>query len=499
MINKERDKKPNIVFILADQLRKDFLSCYGAGFIKTPNIDMLAEHGIKYERAVSPSPLCVPARASLLTGLNAIKNGVLDNNHWLRPDREDFGIKTWPEVLSENGYETQAIGKMHFYPWDIAEGFDSRIIAEDKRHILIEDDYFDYITSKGYKKYHGLEMDEYISGKGEAISPIPLEHQVDTWVGAKSCEYINDYEGEKPFALMVGFPGPHDPYDPPGDEARKCSPSDMPESAPENEISRAFAKLQAKDLRTQPWCRLDLSEFSEESKKKMRSYYAALVGNIDTQVGNIIRTLEEKNILDETVIILSSDHGDYLGDYGLFGKATFFESSINIPLIIKPVDKYSAKKIDTVVSLTDIFSTILHFAGASYHNEAGDSRVLPMGNGEDDTRQYVFGCSALGYFVHDGRYKLMKYHDGSCAMYDLKMDEYETKNLYDKKSAVSIVRRLEVIAQKEIVHSYSLAACCNYVDGSRYVERLSRDEVAMRYYRKGWRRKYPFNIKDLSK
>ena len=102
----------NLLFIMPDQLRAYFLSCYGADFIETPHIDGLAARGVRYERAYSPSPICVPARAMLLTGRNAIQTGVLTNEHYLRPDLDDCGIRTWPEQLGEVGYATAAIGKM---------------------------------------------------------------------------------------------------------------------------------------------------------------------------------------------------------------------------------------------------------------------------------------------------------------------------------------------------------------------------------------------------
>ena len=122
--------QPNLIFIMPDQLRYDFLGCNGADFIQTPHIDSLAAHGMRYRRAYSVSPICVPARASLLTGLNAIRNGVLDNGQWLRPDLDDCGISTWPEYLNRQGYYTAGVGKMHFYPWDINHGLQYRVIAE---------------------------------------------------------------------------------------------------------------------------------------------------------------------------------------------------------------------------------------------------------------------------------------------------------------------------------------------------------------------------------
>ena len=122
-------------------MRSDFLGCYGADFIKTPNIDSLANDGIRYENTYSSSPVCVPARSSLMTGMDAISNGILSNSPSIRPDHKEAGIKTWPETLRDSGYYTSAIGKMHFYPWDARHGFDYRSIAEDKRHLHVRDDY----------------------------------------------------------------------------------------------------------------------------------------------------------------------------------------------------------------------------------------------------------------------------------------------------------------------------------------------------------------------
>ena len=107
--------RPNLLFLMPDQLRPDFLSCYGADFIETPHIDSLASRGIRFEKAYSTHPICMPTRASLLTGMNAVRNGVTDNGQWLRPDLADCGIHTWPELPNRQGYYTAAIGKMHFY------------------------------------------------------------------------------------------------------------------------------------------------------------------------------------------------------------------------------------------------------------------------------------------------------------------------------------------------------------------------------------------------
>ena len=184
------DRPPNILFILADQLRADFLSCYGAGFIDTPHIDGIAAAGIRYERAYSASPLCVPARTALLTGMSAARTGVADNLHALRPDYRDAGIRTWPELLAETGYHTAAIGKMHFYPWDAAHGFRQRVACEDKLWPLIRDDYARYLEAHGLAKLRWSEYSGYLRTRGAATTEIPWEHSCDRFTGREACRFI---------------------------------------------------------------------------------------------------------------------------------------------------------------------------------------------------------------------------------------------------------------------------------------------------------------------
>ncbi|MCY4606595.1 MAG: sulfatase-like hydrolase/transferase, partial [Gemmatimonadetes bacterium] len=219
--------RPNIVFIMPDQLRYDFLSCYGATFIDTPHIDALCQQGVRYTNAYSEHPVCVPARASLLTGMNAIKTGVLDNGQYLRPDYRTCGLETWPELLNQQGYYTVATGKMHFYPWEKRFGFQHRIIAEDKLWGFIEDDYYHYLQSAGYSKTSFAELPEYHQNHMACISPLPWQYNCDHFVGKETARWIDEYEGEAPFAMMVGFPGPHSPYDP-APEYAQFNPEDMP-------------------------------------------------------------------------------------------------------------------------------------------------------------------------------------------------------------------------------------------------------------------------------
>jgi arylsulfatase A-like enzyme len=444
--------RPNIVFLLPDQLRADFLGCYGAGFIQTPQIDSLAERGVRYERAVSPSPLCVPARASLLTGRNAIENGVLTNDQWLRPDREACGITTWPQLLAEAGYCTAAIGKMHFYPWDAREGFQRRVVAEDKRHIRIQDDYAHYLQRHGLRKYHGNEHDGYFEHKGAIVSKIPAEHQVDTWVANQACAFIEDYRDERPFALMVAFPGPHDPYDPPPELAGLFDPAAMPDSIPATAESDASREgFIASYLR--PWNGVDYREFTEPQKKKIRAHYAALVHQIDRGVGRILATLDDRGLAGETTVIFASDHGDLLGDFGRVGKSVYYESSTRVPLIVKHPRCPDARVVRSTVSLTDLHATILRFAGAP-GVAGGDSVPLPgFGDEAGAGRAYVFGATGSGLMVTDDRWKLARYRNGDAMLFDRENDPLEQRNLAYLAEHAEAMRRLDRIMQEELLAS----------------------------------------------
>ena len=151
--------KPNIVFLFPDQFRSDFSGCYGADWLETPNIDRIAVDGVRYTNAFSASPICVPVRTALLTGMNALKNGVSDNLHNLRGDWRDAGVKIWTDILSESGYYTAGVGKMHFYPWDEKRGFEYRVTCEDKRWTMVGDDYHGYLKQLGLKKLRGDELE----------------------------------------------------------------------------------------------------------------------------------------------------------------------------------------------------------------------------------------------------------------------------------------------------------------------------------------------------
>ncbi len=437
---------------MPDQLRHDFLSCYGAEFIDTPHIDSIGEQGIRYDNCYSGSPICVPARTTLLTGMNAIRTGVLDNLHGLRPDHKEAGVETWPQLLSDAGYCTAGIGKMHFYPWDARHGFDRRIICEDKLWAFIQDDYYHYLKEHRLKKYSWMEYGGYARHFGSAYTDIPWEHSWDRYTGKEACRFIDEYSENQPFAIMVGFPGPHDPYDPSDDFPVKYDPDDMPTPIPAAKGDPTG--LVARRTREYKEVGMDLEKFSERHARVNRACYAGLVKQIDHEVGAILETLQRREMLENTVIIFSSDHGDLLGDHGMPGKGLFFEGSSHVPLLVRMPGGPRGVVCDDLVELRDITATMLTLGGCEIPANMDAQPIPGLGLDDAPARERIFGLLRGGWMAFDGRWKLCKYFAGNGPLlYDLKDDPNEQNNAADKPANREILYRLDAELTREIMDS----------------------------------------------
>ncbi len=486
--------QPNIVVLLPDQLRWDFVGCYGAGFARTPAIDALAADGMRYDRAISPHPVCIPARASLLTGHNALATGVLTNGNWLRPDHAQCGMPTFAELLAGRGYRCAAIGKMHFIPWDIGEGVDHRRIAEDKRHVHIQDDYADYLARHGLKKPRGIDEDGYREFLMASISALPEVHQVDTWVGDEAVRFIDEQDGDAhgddgPFLLMVGFPGPHDPYNPPADWAARFDAADMPAPFAATPESEAFRPGQIEQHRRGSTM-VDLTQFPEPTRRRIRAHYCALVALIDRQVGRIVDALARKEQHRGTIIVFTSDHGDLLGDFDLIGKTNFFEPSMHVPLIVRMPDAAGAAGAagavrGDLVTLTDLFATILAAAGMPLADDDRDSYVLPgLGLTEDTARTHALGALGSGTMIMDRQYKLARYANGVAALYDIDADPMEQANRIDDRGLAPVRAALEAQLTRAVLGAVKRAN----LDKAYAYATLTPDHPS---HARGWTRPYP--------
>ncbi len=469
-------KKPNIIFILTDQLRHDFLGCYGADFLNTPAIDSLAANGTRFETCISPSPTCIPARASILTGLDAHETGVTHNLQWLRPDRHEMGVTSWPEHLNSSGYHSCAIGKMHFYPWDITEGFQNRIIAEDKRHIHIHDDYYDALKERGFEKLHGADMPGYYENKGACVCELPDDLHVDRWVGTNVVNYISTHDFDTPLALMVGFPGPHCPYDPPQDAVDKITSNSIPKAIPSTVESNSH---QAGFLASykREWAAIDYKDLSKAHIQSIRRHYAAAVERIDQDVSKILAQLEARGVLDNTIIVFSSDHGDYLGDFNMVGKGTFHEPSIRVPMIVADYRDPDPKVSNELTSLIDLFPSFLKWADLPVPEHLSGTAL-----GENTADRIIIGLTGGGIMARDQRWKLVKYANGVSALFDLKNDPTEQENLLSK--AQDQAARLDAEITKTMVAGYAKSHADKLVNAVKTAPPHD-------FYDRDWQRPYP--------
>jgi arylsulfatase A-like enzyme len=376
---------------------------------------------------------------------------------------------------------------MHFYPWDIKHGFQYRIAAEDKRWLHVRDDYYHFLQAQGHRKYHGSEHEGYFEHKGAIINKLPWELSVDHFVGQEACRFIRTYGDDGPFAMMVGFPGPHCPYDPNPEFLEGLDPAAMPEAIPE--VPGAADKLRQSNIdgNRQSWNGVDYTEFTEAQKRKLRLHYAALVKQIDYEVGQILAALREQNLLENTIIIFASDHGDYLGDHNLIGKGTFYEGSIKVPLIAHLPWAEDARTYNGLVELTDVTATLLHLAGCDLPPYL-DAKPLPdLDVSGQAHKDYLLGMTSSGWMIYEGMWKLSKYATGEILLFNLEKDPTEQHNLAKDPQHREMYQRLDTLLTQEVMRSFRESHEVQRV----YTKSLSSDPG---FGKEGWQRVYPQDI-----
>lgn len=377
------DKKPNILIIFTDMQRADTIHALGNPIIKTPNLDRLVREGTSFINAFSPSPVCVPARCCMHYGIYPQKTGLFKNGRM--PDDNGSSL---PAVLGRNGYTTSAIGKCHFTPDKKAmRGFDSRLIQEEGCSDPESDDYCAWLKENGY------DYDEPQGTRGEMyyIPQISLHKEKDhpsNWIGDRTVEFIQaNSKSEKPWFLFSSFIHPHPPFAPPKPWHKLYRAPDMPlPFVPENSpalstwINRFQNRYKYRDR-----------GIDYQLMRNIKAYYYATISFVDFQVGKIMEALEESGELDNTMVIFTSDHGEYLGDYHCFGKRSMHDASSRIPFIIRSPEQFPANTVcDQPVSLVDIFPTVANFANCNTKDIELDGINLSDLVTNRIKRQYVY-------------------------------------------------------------------------------------------------------------
>jgi len=426
-------KPRNILFITTDQQRRDSLSCYGLEFMQTPALHRLAEEGCVFDQCCSAAPVCEPVRASFLLGQYPHVHGVVDNFRWIRP-----GSPTIPRLFGAAGWNTAAIGKMHFYPWDNTEGFADRVIAEDKRHIHRRDHWTLFLEEHGYSRDHPAMVPGYRDDLGAIVSPLPEEMHIDSFIGDQAVRWIQE-RAEDPFFAWVSFNSPHDPYDPPASLAHLYEDAPIPEpvgSAEELSGKPPYQRAITRFYTDHPLYLTDYTRMSTRQIRRMRERYLATVTLVDRQVGRILQALESRGLLDSTLVVFSSDHGDHLGDHGLPFKLTFYESSLMVPLIARGPGVARGTRSSAFVSWLDLHATFLAAAGIERPDHAQGREIpallaAPEGTGdseETDEPQEAYSELIGRTMVKTRTHKLVLCDDGSGELYDMAEEPLEVRN-----------------------------------------------------------------------
>ncbi len=361
---------PNIIFIICDQMRADAIGTTGNRNAMTPNLDKLAANGVLFRNNFVNNPVCLPSRISMFSGLFPSQTGVLHNKHkgeWLSFE----GSLPW--YMKQAGYRTAYIGKNHTYVKSELENFDFVSIRGRE-------------ACRAYSKYVPPNWHSDIFWPEEDCNPGKNTHE--------AIEFINQSSSEKPFFLHVSYFDPHPPYMAPSKYTSRYSSDEMdvPEYIDPALLSERLA-LHQKALHYDRMPETDL-------KETLRYYHASVEWGVDKQVGEILQALENKGIADNTILVFTSDHGDFMGEYNMVRKGMFhYDALLHVPLIwYAPGHIKKGLRLDNMTQNVDIFPTLLDIAGMEIPDHlAGRSlKNILQGNQPIDDEFIVYASAVYG-------------------------------------------------------------------------------------------------------
>ena len=440
------NQRPNIVFILTDQQRIDTIAALGYDHMVTPNLDKLVKGGTVFRNMYVTAPSCAPSRASLFSGTYPHTNGVFRND-------EPWSY-CWVSELNKAGYRCVNVGKMHTMPIEGNFGFHERHVVEnkDRDHPTLPfylDNWDKAIHTRGAHKPSRVtyaKRPDYNDVLGAFVWEQDKDLHPDVFVGQTACWWLERYPGTEPFFLQVGLPGPHPPYDPTQDALDLYEDRDLPKPIQYDYITQPapLRALRKNHLEQGHDAVVHLQNPTDEQLRRQRAHYYANVTMIDQQVGEIIDSLEKRGVLDNTVIIFTSDHGDCLNDHGHSQKWNMFEQSVHVPALIWwPQHVPAGKEVADLVSLFDFGPTILEYAGVAVPDWM-EARSLAdvLNDDRQEPRERVFAEHSndailtgtdFMTMIREGDWKLVHFVDcDEGQLFNLAKDPDERENLWDQ-------------------------------------------------------------------
>jgi arylsulfatase len=436
-----RKSRPHILLLMADQFRGDCLGADGNRAIHTPNLDRLAAEGARFRCAYSSMPTCTPARSGLLTGLAPWNHGMLK----MIPMAERYPVEK-PRALREAGYYTAVIGKNHFHPQRNGHGYHQMLLDESGR--IESPEYRSDYRSWFWSQAPHLDPDATGLGWNDyRARPYALPERLHPtwWTGQCAVNFIETYNRREPMFLKVSFARPHSPYDPPERFWNQYADAELPKAA----VGNWAAKYAPRNDSSNDIWHGDVG--ARTVRNSRRGYYGS-ISFVDEQIGRILESLEKRRLLDETLIVFLSDHGDMTGDQHLWRKSYAYEASARIPMLVRwPPGLVSGKRgqvLSQTVELRDILPTFLDAAGAPAQPRLDGRSLLPLLNGKTaGWREYLDLEHGVCYSpqnhwnaLTDGREKYI-YHayDGAEQLFDLDRHPLELDDLSAQSAAATRV------------------------------------------------------------
>ncbi len=421
--------QPNIVVIMADQLAPQFTGAYGHPVAKTPHLDALAKRGTRFDAAYCNSPLCAPSRFSFMSGQLISRIAAYDN-----ASEFQASTPTFAHYLKALGYRTCLSGKMHFVGPDQKHGFEDRVTTDIYPSDFAWTPDWEAHDERIDKWYHNMQT---VKESGVAHATYQIDY--DDEVGFATRRWLFDVARDKargqdaPFALVASFIHPHDPYvaRPEWWNLYRDEEIDPPAYVPALEDQDPFSR------RLMDGIEASYVPLSSEDVRRARRGYLANVSYFDSKIGQIVQTLEEIGELENTIVVVTADHGDMLGERGLWYKMNFFEHSARVPLVMAGPGVHQGQAANAC-SLVDLLPTFIEIGGgnADMVGEPIDGRsLMPLARGEVDPVDEVIGeyCAEMTPYpvimIRRGTLKYIHCDVDPPQLYDLAKDPQEKTNV----------------------------------------------------------------------
>ena len=442
--------RPNVLLITVDHWPAHLLGVAGHPVIQTPTLDELARNGVRFARAYSECPVCIPARRTLMTGTTPRTHGDRTFQAELPMPR----LPTLAQTFRNAGYQAYAVGKLHVFPQRDRIGFDDVLLDEEGRTQWgVVDDYELFLGDRGHagEQYaHGMSNNQYVSRPWH----LPEELHRTNWAAAQAERFIRRRDPTRPSLWYLGFAHPHPPLTPPS------SYLDLYRSV---KIDEPFVGEWARDPQLLPYALGRNHEYARHLSEAVRiearrAFYASCT-HIDHQIRRVIGTLREEGILHETVIAFTSDHGDMLGNHGLWAKRCFFEGAAGVPMILcgtESVGSGDRSRVpagttdDRLIGLADLMPTLLDLCGIEI-----PPTVEGLSMTDDGRREYLYGEQDEGVtasrMIVTGGYKLIYFATGNRRLlFDLGSDPHELCDLSSDPAHAEILSELTALLLREL-------------------------------------------------